>query len=51
MGTFGGKDVGDTCRRIMRNLLHHDLALQLNFAGRGEKTGIKYSKIMTLITG
>ena len=40
LGCIGGKDVADTTRRILKQVFDVPLARQLNFAGRGEKTGI-----------
>jgi len=40
LGCIGGRTVADTTRRVMRHAFGLGLARQLNFADRGEKTGI-----------
>ncbi|XP_060778972.1 uncharacterized protein LOC132887516 [Neoarius graeffei] len=41
----GGTDVGVTVRRMLRSLLVNSLASQFNWAGKGEKTAFKDTKI------
>jgi len=41
--------VGDTTRRIMKHVFDCVLARKLNFAGRGEKTGIGHMAITAAI--
>ena len=40
LGCIGGRNVAETTRRILRHVFAIALARQLNFAGRGKKTGI-----------
>lgn len=49
LGCIGGKDVADTTRRIMKQVFAIPLARELNFAGRGEKTGIGAMEITAVI--
>ena len=49
LGCIGGKDIADTTRRILQQVFHNSLAWELNFAGRGEKTGVGAMKITTVI--
>ncbi len=39
LGSIGGKDIPETTRCIMHNLMTNALAVQLNFDGRGKKVG------------
>ncbi|XP_060775125.1 uncharacterized protein LOC132884981 [Neoarius graeffei] len=41
----GGTDVGVTVRRMLRSLLDNSLASQFNWAGKGEKTAFKDTKM------
>jgi len=41
--------VSDTTRRIMKQVFDVRLARQLNFAGRGIKTGIGGMKVTTVV--
>jgi hypothetical protein len=45
LGAIGGKDVAETTRRILRNLMTND------FAGRGSKTGISELKFLDVVIG
>ena len=51
LGIIGGKDVAETTRRIMRSLMTTGVARQMNFAGRGSKTGISEMKILEIVVG
>ena len=51
LGYGGGQSIAETVRRILQQLFSHDLALQLNYAGRGDKTGIGSMKVKHLIVG
>ena len=51
LGLIGGHNKYDVTRRIMRALMTNDLARKLNFAGRGNKQGIKDLKILSVIIG
>jgi len=50
LGCNGGKDLADTTRRILWQVFHNNLARELNFAGRGEKTGIGDMAITNVIS-
>lgn len=49
LGCIGGKNLADTTRRVMKQVFDIPLARQLNFAGRGEKTGIGAMAVTTVI--
>ena len=51
LGAIGGKDVAETTRRIMRNIMTNGVAARMNFAGRGRKTGISSMIILKVIVG
>jgi hypothetical protein len=51
LGAIGGKDVAETTRRIMRNIMTNSVAARMNFAGRGRKTGISSMNILKVIVG
>jgi hypothetical protein len=51
LGAIGGKDVAETTRRILRNLMTNAVARRMNFAGRGSKTGISELKILDVVIG
>lgn len=48
---FGGRDPGDTTRRILRKVFTNELSTRLNFAGHGLKVGIGTMTICTAIVG
>ncbi|XP_060767126.1 uncharacterized protein LOC132874754 isoform X2 [Neoarius graeffei] len=47
----GGTNVGVTVRRMLRSLLVNSLASQFNWAGKGEKTAFKDTKIHDVLFG
>ncbi|XP_060789467.1 uncharacterized protein LOC132894127 isoform X2 [Neoarius graeffei] len=47
----GGTDVGVTVRRMLRSLLDNSLASQFNWAGKGEKTAFKDTKMHDVLFG
>ncbi|XP_063065646.1 uncharacterized protein LOC134457567 [Engraulis encrasicolus] len=47
----GGKSVKDTVWRVCSRVFTHQLATQLNWCGRGQKTGIKARPIHQVILG
>lgn len=47
----GGSAVGDATRRVLREVFTNDLALKLNFMGRGDKIGIGNMAVTEVITG
>nr|XP_047143646.1 uncharacterized protein LOC124817505 [Hydra vulgaris] len=49
LAQIGGRNIGDTTRRLLRTLFSKGLSLQLNFAGRSGKVGIGNMKITSLI--
>lgn len=51
MGAIGGKDVAETTRNVMKNLMTNGLAARMNFVGRGGKTAIKNMKLLHVING
>lgn len=51
MGSVGGKDVAETTRNVMKNLMTNGLAAKMNFVGRGGKTAIKNMKLLHVIIG
>ncbi len=51
LGAIGGKDVPETTRRIMSNIMTTAVARQMNFAGRGGKVAIQNMKLLRVIIG
>ena len=51
LGPVGGKDVSDTLRHVMRDLMTNIVAGRMNFIGRGVKTAIKIMKLLKVIIG
>jgi len=51
LGAIGGKDIADTTRRVLRQLMTNNMARRMNFAGRGSKTGIAEMKILDVVIG
>jgi len=51
LGAIGGKDIADTTRRVLRQLMTNNVARRMNFAGRGSKTGIAEMKILDVVIG
>jgi hypothetical protein len=51
LGSVGGKDVADTTRHVMRDLMTNIVAGRMNFIGRGGKTAIKNMKLLKVIFG
>lgn len=51
LGSLGGKDVAETTRRVLRDLLHNSVAVQMNFSGRGGKHPIQNLKVLKVIIG
>lgn len=51
LGSIGGRDVADATRKVLRELLSTTLARKLNYAGNGEKDGIKDMRIRSVIIG
>ena len=51
MGSIGGKDVAETTRNVMKNLMTNAMAAKMNFVGRGGKTAIKNMKLLHVIIG
>jgi len=51
LGSYGGKDVADTTRRVLRTMLHNCVAVSMNFAGRGGKYGVENMKLLRLVVG
>ena len=49
LAQIGGRNIGDTTRRLLKTLFLKGLSLQLNFAGRSGKVGIGNMKITSLI--
>ncbi|XP_060768747.1 uncharacterized protein coro1cb isoform X1 [Neoarius graeffei] len=47
----GGTDIGVTVRQMLRSLLVNSLASQFNWAGKGEKTAFKDTKIHDVLFG
>ncbi|KAG8197853.1 hypothetical protein JTE90_024254 [Oedothorax gibbosus] len=45
----GGNGVADTTKRILKTILHYGVAMQFNWAGRGDKEAFKDSKIKMLV--
>jgi len=50
LAMLGGSTIGNTTRRVLREIFSNRLALSLNFAGRGEKVGIGNMKIVSAVT-
>jgi hypothetical protein len=51
LGTTGGKDIADTTRRILRQIMVTSVACRLNYLGRGKKMGIADMKLLQLVVG
>jgi len=51
LSMMGGSTVGDGTRRVLREVFTNELALKLNFAGRGAKIGIGNMAVTEVITG
>ena len=51
MGSIGGKDVADTTRNVLRNLMANTVASRMNFVGGGGKIAIKNMTMLHFITG
>ena len=42
LGTTGGKDVADTTRRILQQIMVTSVACRMNYLGRGKKTHCRH---------
>jgi hypothetical protein len=51
LGSVGGKDVADTTRHVMRDLMTNAVAGRMNFVGRGGKTAIRNMRLLKVIIG
>ena len=51
LGQIGGKDEGDSIRRILRTVFTNSLALKLNYAERKQKIGIGKMLIRFVVIG
>ena len=51
LGAIGGKDVAETTCRIICCLMMNAVANQMNFAGRGRKTGIADYNVLAVVIG
>ena len=51
MGLAGGKDVGETTRKIMRSVMTNDLARRFNYAGHGSKHAFGALQLKDVVTG
>ncbi|XP_074041996.1 uncharacterized protein isoform X2 [Leptinotarsa decemlineata] len=47
--SIGGKDIGDSTRRIMAKLVSHELSLQYNWTGRGKKEFKSLRNVLRMI--
>ena len=51
LGSVSGKDVVNTTRHFMRDLMTNAVAARMNFIGRGGKTAIKNMTLLKAIIG
>lgn len=51
MAAFGGKRVGDCCRRILKNLFSHELILKFNWIGANGKYSFEKLMVKNIIIG